>query len=52
MMLPTEISPIPLKAAKMVTPNSGANVPKATTVNPITNSDIPNRLAMAAAESV
>ena len=41
----------PLKAALMVTRNSGAEVPRATMVSPITSSDTLNFLAMAEAES-
>ena len=40
--LPIDISVWPVSAALMVTANSGADVPKATTVNPITQSEIFN----------
>ena len=50
-MLPTEIESRPSKAATSVTPNSGAEVPKATTVSPMTSWEIPIRSARAAAES-
>ena len=50
-MLAREISERPLKAAVAVTKNSGADVPMATMVNPMTSSEIPNFLAMADAAS-
>ena len=49
--LPTEISPCPCNEAESVTANSGAEVPKATTVRPITISDMPNCLPMREADS-
>lgn len=42
---PIDISPCPLKAALTLTTNSGALVPKATTVSPITSGDIFARTA-------
>jgi hypothetical protein len=50
-ILPMDKSGIPVSAARIVTTNSGAEVPKATTVRPITSSLIPRRLAIRAAES-
>ena len=49
--LPILISDCPEKAALMVTANSGADVPKATTVSPITKSDTCSVWAISAAES-
>ena len=49
--LPIDISVWPVNAALMVTANSGADVPKATTVNPITKSEIFNEWAISAAAS-
>ena len=56
MLLPTtfpiESSALPLIADTILTVNSGAEVPKATIVRPITNDDMLNLLANAAAPSV
>src|SRR5690554_3636888 len=41
MTLPSAISECPLSAAITLTTSSGAEVPKATTVSPITNSEMP-----------
>ena len=49
--LPTEMSAWPRNAAFTVTANSGAEVPNATMVRPMTSSDIPSRLAKCAAPS-
>jgi hypothetical protein len=46
----TEIFSLPSNAAMMVTANSGADVPMATMVYPITSSDKPTRRAIRAAE--
>ncbi len=51
MIFPTEISPAPRSAAETVTQNSGADVPNPTIVNPMINSETPNRLAIFEAES-
>jgi hypothetical protein len=48
-ILDREISLSPLKAAVAVTKNSGNEVPRATTVRPITSSESLNFLAMAEA---
>ena len=45
MILPKAMSFAPLKDAKTLTTNSGAEVPKATIVSPMTNSEILNRFA-------
>ncbi len=45
-MLPIPISELPLIEEMILTINSGADVPNAITVNPITTLDIPNLLAM------
>ncbi len=50
-IFPTEILLTPRIAADMVTQNSGAEVPNATIVRPIINSETPNRLAILEAES-
>ena len=52
MALPIAISEAPLSADKMLTLNSGIDVPNATTVSPITISDTPMREAIADAPSV
>lgn len=56
MLLPTtfpiESSALPLIADTILTVNSGAEVPKATIVRPITSDDMLNLLANAAAPSV
>ena len=49
--LPIDISVCPVIAALIVTANSGADVPKATTVKPITRSEIFNECAISAAAS-
>ena len=49
--LPIDISVCPVSAALMVTANSGAEVPNATTVSPTTKSDIFKLCAISAAES-
>ncbi len=46
----TEISAFPAKTALIVTANSGAEVPKATMVRPITKSEIPREYAMCEAD--
>ena len=48
---PIDISVWPVMAAFIVTANSGADVPKATTVSPITRSDIFKECAISAAAS-
>ena len=50
-MLPTEMSPWPFNAAMIVTANSGAEVPSATTVRPMTSSEMPSRLDSREADS-
>ena len=40
-ILPIEISELPCNAAKRLTDNSGKDVPKATSVNPIINGEMP-----------
>ena len=50
--LPTAISAVPLMADEMLTVSSGAEVPKATIVRPITMVGMWRRLATAAAPSV
>ena len=56
MLLPTTLpiasSALPLMADTMLMTSSGADVPKATTVNPMTSSDTPHRFAMLEAPSV
>ena len=52
MTLPNASSALPLIAAITLTTNSGADVPNATTVKPITKSEIPKRFATADAPSV
>lgn len=49
--LPTDMAGWSFNAAEIVTANSGAEVAIATTVNPITRSDIPNLRAIFEAES-
>ena len=49
--LPTEIDNLPAKAADIETANSGADVPMATTVRPITNWESPNFFAIREADS-
>ena len=49
--LPIEISVWPVIAALIVTANSGAYVPNATTVRPITRSEIFREWAISAADS-
>ena len=49
--LPIDISVCPVSAALIVTANSGAEVPNATTVSPTTKSDIFKLCAISAAES-
>ena len=51
-MLPMAKPLLPPTDAMMLTANSGAEVPKATTVNPITISGIRNFRAMSAAPSI
>lgn len=50
--LPIAISALPFKAESTLITNSGADVPKATMVRPITKSEIRKRLATAAEPSV
>ena len=50
--LPIEISALPFRADEIDTANSGADVPKATTVKPITKSDTLSFLASDDAPSV
>ena len=50
-MLPTARSPLPDHAEKIVTMNSGKEVPKATIVRPITKGDTLSHLAKSAAPS-
>ena len=50
--LPIAISALPFKAESTLITNSGAEVPKATMVRPITRSEIRKRLATAAEPSV
>ena len=50
--LPTAMSALPCRADRMLMTSSGADVPKATIVRPMTRFEIPYRLAMAAAPSV
>ena len=49
--LPIEISVWPVIAARIVTANSGADVPNATTVSPITRSEILSEWAISDAAS-
>ena len=51
MTLPIDISVWPVIAARIVTANSGAEVPNATTVSPITRSEILNEWAISDAAS-
>ena len=45
-IFPMAILPTPFKAARIETANSGADVPNANMVRPITSSEIPKRLAI------
>ena len=51
-MFPIAMSALPFKAEEMLTVSSGVEVPKATTVRPMTMGEIRNHIATEAAPSV